>query len=115
MDAMGKPASGLASGTIADLGNYDQCLAVEAPDGDEAVDFTETVLSDIRANARPHSLDIAGRLVDYGHRKGRVAIDGPTCPFQLHIDSHEPWDNPITVYRLGLPNFASQPASRRQF
>lgn len=37
---MGKPASGLASGTIADLGNYDQCLSVEAPDGDDGVDFT---------------------------------------------------------------------------
>ncbi|XP_022672835.1 nose resistant to fluoxetine protein 6-like isoform X2 [Varroa destructor] len=40
MDAMGKPSSGLASGTIADLGNYDQCLAVEAPDGDQDIDFT---------------------------------------------------------------------------
>ncbi|XP_028969093.1 nose resistant to fluoxetine protein 6 [Galendromus occidentalis] len=40
VDSMGKPPSGLASGTVADLGNYDQCLEVVAPNGDDEVDFT---------------------------------------------------------------------------
>lgn len=48
MDSMGKPPSGLSSGTVADLGNYDQCLAVVAPNGDDEVDYTGKLDSNVQ-------------------------------------------------------------------
>ncbi|XP_064459149.1 nose resistant to fluoxetine protein 6-like [Ornithodoros turicata] len=76
-DSNGRPAAGMLKGTVADLGNYDECLAVVVKDSYGDVDFTGKYCN---LFINPKGVPYVNKIVKSFQSKGELT--GPYSPLR---------------------------------
>lgn len=75
-DSNGKPPPGLLQGSVADLGNYDECLDVVVTDLYDQVDFTGQYCN---LFINPRGVPFVKKLIGKFHQKGELTVSLGEC------------------------------------